>query len=59
MSELEKKLRAELSKLEMTYQQILKNRGYTDQARSIKIIEELLREQISDENTRRTTRPAR
>ena len=46
MSDIEAKLKKALERLETTAQQIVKTRGYNQDARAIKLLEELIREQL-------------
>lgn len=59
MSSDEKKIKDILAKLETSTQKIIATRGYTDDAKVLKVLEELFREQLEHANTRSTTRTLR
>lgn len=59
MTDLEDKLKEMLARLDRTTQEIIKTRGYTQDARSLKMLEELIREQLLNGHTRRSTRTIR
>lgn len=59
MSEVEEKLKQMLARLDRTTQEIIKTRGYTQDARSLKMLEEIIREQLLNGHTRRSTRTIR
>ncbi|MCB0412181.1 MAG: hypothetical protein KDD22_06615 [Bdellovibrionales bacterium] len=48
-----------LQKLESSARKIVETRGYTREARKIKVLEELLKEQVLSENSNNSTRPTR
>lgn len=53
------KLKKSLNDLEKAAQQIVNTRGYTKEAESIKMLNELIREQLINESANHTTRKAR
>lgn len=55
----EKKLRQALERLETTTAKIIKTRGYSQDARSLKLLEEIIREQLINGNSRNPTRTIR
>ena len=59
MSESEEKLRAALKRLETSTQKIVNTRGYTRDVKSLKVLEEMIREQLTHANTRSATRTIR
>jgi glycyl-tRNA synthetase beta subunit len=59
MSDTEKKLRQALERLETTTEKIIKTRGYNQDARSLKLLQELIREQLINVNFRHPTRTIR
>jgi hypothetical protein len=59
MSDTEKKLRRALERLEATTEKIIKTRGYNQDARSLKLLEEIIREQLINGNSRNPTRTIR
>lgn len=59
MSDVEKKLRKALERLEATTAKIIKTRGYNQDARSLKLLEETIREQLINGNSRNSTRTVR
>lgn len=59
MSEMEEKLKHMLARLDRTTQEIIKTRGYTQDARSLKMLEEMIREQLLNGHSRRSTRTIR
>ena len=54
-----KKLEQALSKLNETSKKLISTRGYTSEVENLKILEELLKEQLQNENTRLAARQAR
>lgn len=52
-------LQRTLRRLEKTSEEILKTRGYNRDSRTLKILEEMIREQVGYENSNSTTRPVR
>ena len=59
MSVSEDKLKVALQRLELSTQKIVKTRGYTGEAKSLKALEEILREQLIHANTRPSARTIR
>jgi hypothetical protein len=59
MNETEDKLKAALERLETSAQKIVNTRGYGKDAKSLKLLEELIREQLGNANTRSSTRTIR
>lgn len=59
MSETEKSLRMALARLEQSAQKVVSTRGYTKEAAAIRTLEELIREQLKNENSRTTARKTR
>ena len=59
MSESEEKLRAALKRLETSTQKLVNTRGYTRDVKSLKVLEEMIREQLTHANTRSATRTIR
>lgn len=55
----EKKLREALARLERSTRKILDTRGYSRDARSLKMLEEMIREQLTNGHTRNSTRTIR
>lgn len=55
----EKKLREALARLETSTHKILQTRGYSRDARSLKLLEEIIREQLINGNSRNSTRTIR
>lgn len=55
----EKKLREALARLETSTKKILDTRGYSRDARSLKMLEEMIREQLTNGHTRNSTRTIR
>ena len=54
--QLKLKLNNMLQRLDESAKKIVETRGYTDDAEKVKILEELIREQMLNENSRTTTR---
>ena len=54
--ELEQYLTLALKRLEKAYEEILKTQGYTKDTEKLKMLVELTREQVKNENTSNTTR---
>lgn len=52
--QIESKLRIFLSRLEESARRIVNTRGYTDEAQKLRVLEELIKEQLKNENTRST-----
>lgn len=59
MSDLEKKLQAALERLEQSTKKLIQTRGYSKDAKSLKVLEETIREQLINANTRPSTRTIR
>lgn len=59
MSDLEKKLQSALARLEQSTKEIIKTRGYSKDVKSLKVLEESIREQLINANTRHSTRTIR
>ena len=59
MSESENRLKAAIQRLEKSASKIVNTRGYNKDASSLKILEEMIREQIINANTRSSTRTVR
>lgn len=57
--ELESHLIFALKRLEESSEQIIKTRGYTNEVEKVKVLEELIKEQLSYENTRNSTSSSR
>jgi hypothetical protein len=57
--DLEKHLTLALQRLEKAYEEILKTQGYTKDSEKLKLLTELTREQVKNENTDNTTRQTR
>ncbi len=55
----EKKLRDALTRLETSTAKILQTRGYSRDARALKLLEEIIREQLTNGNSRNSTRTIR
>ena len=58
-NQVKQNLEEELKKLNKSAQKLISTRGYTKEAEKIRLLEELIREQLIDENTRHTTRQTR
>ena len=48
-----------IQKLEKTTQKVLETRGYGDESRKLRILSEILREQLKNEDARYSTRSVR
>lgn len=59
MNDTEDKLKKALERLETSGQKIISTRGYGKDAKSLKLLEELIREQLGNANTRSSTRTIR
>lgn len=59
MSNSEKDLRATLLRLEQSTQKLIETRGYTKEAAKMRLLEEIIREQLKNENPRNSTRTVR
>lgn len=54
--DLEDYLTIALKKLEAAHAELLKQSGFTDEVEKMKMLSELVKEQVKNENTRNTTR---
>ena len=59
MSDTEDKLKKALERLDKTAREIIKTRGYNQDARVVKLLEELIREQMINGLSRNSTRTIR
>lgn len=59
MSDTEEKLKKALERLDKTSREIIKTRGYSQDARAVKLLEELIREQLIHGNSGNSTRTIR
>jgi hypothetical protein len=59
MSEAQDKLKDALERLEQSAQKIVETRGYTKDVKSLKVLEEMIKEQLINANTRTSTRTLR
>ena len=59
MNDLEKKLQSALERLEQSTKKIIQTRGYSKDVKSLKVLEESIREQLINANTRHSTRTIR
>jgi hypothetical protein len=59
MSDNEERLKGALQRLEVSTQKIIKTRGYVQDAKSLKVLEETIREQLTHANIRSATRSIR
>jgi hypothetical protein len=59
MSGHESKLKTALKRLELSTRKVINTRGYNSDVKSLKAIEEMIREQLTHANTRNSTRPIR
>lgn len=55
----EKQLRNALARLETSVQKILNTRGYSKDAKTLRALHEMIREQLTHANTRSSTRTIR
>jgi hypothetical protein len=55
----ESKLKAALERLEQSTRKLIGTRGYSKDVKSLKALEEMIREQLIHENTRSSTRTIR
>lgn len=55
----EKELQSALKRLELSVQKVLETRGYSKDAKSLKILEEMIREQLTHGHSRPSTRTIR
>lgn len=59
MSDSDKKLRGTLERLEVSTRKIIQTRGYSKDAKSLKLLEEMIKEQLTNANARSATRAIR
>ena len=59
MTKSSEKLKTALERLEISAHKIVATRGYGKDAKSLKMLEELIKEQLTDANTRSPTRSIR
>lgn len=59
MSDQELRLKNALQRLELATDKMIKTRGYVSDAKSLKVLEETIREQLNNANTRSSTRSVR
>jgi hypothetical protein len=59
MTEKEQKLKKVLDQLEVSSHKIVETQGYNRIAERLRILEELIKEQVRHANSRPTTRPIR
>ena len=59
MSDAEEKLLAALRRLQVSSQKIIATRGYARDVKSLKVLEEMIREQLIHAHTRPSTRTIR
>lgn len=59
MSEAQDKLKDALERLEKSAQKVVETRGYTKDVKSLKVLEEMIKEQLINANTRTSTRTIR
>ncbi len=59
MNDTENKLNQALQRLQQCSQKIVQTRGYTMEVKSLKILEEMIREQMTNAHTRPATRTIR
>lgn len=57
--QMESHLREVVNKLDEAVQKVIKTNGYADDAKKIKLLAELIKEQIRHENTLPAARPLR
>jgi hypothetical protein len=57
--ELHERLSSTLIKLEKTYQKMKESQSYNKEIERIKLLQELVKEQVKNENTDRSTRTTR
>lgn len=53
------KLKAAIKKLELSAQKIIETRGYSDEPAKLKMLSELIKEQLKNEDPRYSTRQIR
>ncbi len=59
MSKNEQNLKKTLERLEASTKKVIETRGYTTDAKNLKILEEMIREQLTNANTRSAARSIR
>lgn len=59
MSATEDKLKTALERLETSTRKVISTRGYSKDVKSLKVLEEMIREQLTNANTRSATRTIR
>lgn len=59
MKSMDEQLQNLLQKLEISSQKIVETRGYTREVEKIRVLQETIKEQITNENTRTAARPVR
>ena len=59
MSDAEEKLQAALARLQISTKKIIQTRGYTREVKSLKALEEIIREQLIHAHSSPATRPIR
>ncbi len=59
MKSMDEQLQSLLQKLEISSQKIVETRGYTREVEKLRILQETIKEQITNENTRTAARPVR
>lgn len=57
--ETEIHLRRVLERLEQTTEKLMATRGYTQEGARVRLLQELIKEQVNHEDTSRTARPLR
>lgn len=59
MNESPDKLKAALERLETSTRKIIQTRGYSKDAKSLKLLEEMIKEQLTNANSRSSARSIR
>jgi hypothetical protein len=59
MNETPDKLKAALERLETSTRKIIQTRGYSKDAKSLKLLEEMIKEQLTNAHSRSSTRTIR
>jgi hypothetical protein len=59
MNESPAKLKAVLERLELSTRKIISTRGYSKDAKSLKLLEEMIKEQLTNAHPRSSTRTIR
>ena len=59
MKDLESQLQGALQRLELSAKKIVETRGYGKDASRLRLLVELIKEQLKNENSRTPTRPVR